>query len=261
MGALGTPGGEFRLIADPSSLDGELIRFVLDHYQIFYQQLPRGVLLARASTASHRRPPSAALLFNETVALSHPAEVVNYFESQMPAPKRLVPVRQTEAADLENHWKLYYHTFNAAVCGWLYAHLIPQKAALLEAFNRQVQTPEKLATTLLFPLIGKRLEKRHRLEPGRAEEALGIIRKGYDRLDRRLEDGRRFLLGERISLADIVFAVLAAPTVLPDGFQGPNPRGTQVPPKMQHVVKEFRERPAGQLALRLYQSHGQGQER
>jgi len=252
MGILGNPGGAFQLIADPSSLDGELMARLLDHYLIAYHRQPRGVLLARGSAAARARPGGAALLYNDAVALAHPAEVVYHFESQMPEQQRLLPQQPQEVRELESHWKLYYHAFNEAVCAWLYAHLLPQRSALVEALTRHAGAPEKLAVQLAYPMIASRLRKRHQIGPGKAEEVLGVIRKGYDRIDRRLQDGRHFLLGERMGLADLLFAVMAAPTVLPEEFTGPNPRGAQVPPKMQQIVRELRSRPAGQLVLRLY---------
>jgi glutathione S-transferase len=76
-------------------------------------------------------------------------------------------------------------------------------------------------------------------------------------VDERIADGRQYLLGEHFSLSDMAFAVAAAPVVFPDTYGGGGtlPPLEDAPAELQSVVKEMRERPSGQMALRIYREH------
>ena len=67
-----------------------------------------------------------------------------------------------------------------------------------------------------------------------------------------LADGRRYLCGDRFTAADLTFAALASPVLLPDGHPVIRTAWARVPPAMQAEITAFRETPAGEFALRLY---------
>jgi glutathione S-transferase len=58
-------------------------------------------------------------------------------------------------------------------------------------------------------------------------------------------------VGDRFSAADLTFAALAAPMVLPTEHPFPLPVAL-LSPSMHALVREFREHPAGAFALRVY---------
>jgi glutathione S-transferase len=63
---------------------------------------------------------------------------------------------------------------------------------------------------------------------------------------------KNFLVGNRLTLSDVAFAVVAAPMVLPPAYGGPLPSFDQMPPPMQAAIMEMRGRPAGAFALQVY---------
>ena len=60
-----------------------------------------------------------------------------------------------------------------------------------------------------------------------------------------LADGRKYLVGDRLTLADLAFATSGAPMVLADGYGGHLPTIDKVPPEMKPVMTALRARPAG----------------
>jgi glutathione S-transferase len=68
----------------------------------------------------------------------------------------------------------------------------------------------------------------------------------------RLGDGRKYLLGEMFSAADITFAALAAPVINPPEFSSLMPALEEAPQELATIINEFRLTPAGAFALRLY---------
>ena len=76
-------------------------------------------------------------------------------------------------------------------------------------------------------------------------------------MDALLADGRRYLLENAISFADITFASLAALAVLPPEYAGRSLTGRRLAiedldPDWRAEVEALRRRPAGEFVLRLY---------
>lgn len=85
-----------------------------------------------------------------------------------------------------------------------------------------------------------------------ASAALARIDEVFDEIAERLSDGRRYLLGERFTAADLTFAALAAPVLLPARYGSPLPPPEAMPPGLAREVERLRAHPAGAFADRLY---------
>jgi glutathione S-transferase len=68
----------------------------------------------------------------------------------------------------------------------------------------------------------------------------------------RLADGRPFLLGERFTAADLTFAALSAPMLLPGRYGSPLPPPEAMPARAADHILRLRSHPAGVFADRLY---------
>jgi glutathione S-transferase len=74
----------------------------------------------------------------------------------------------------------------------------------------------------------------------------------FDAVAERLSDGRRHLIGDRFSAADLTFAALAAPAVCPPVYGTPLPQPEDMHEAFAAAVLRWRAHPAGAFALRMF---------
>jgi glutathione S-transferase len=111
---------------------------------------------------------------------------------------------------------------------------------------------ERRAVPVGFGMVAMVIDRYLKITPESAATSLRITREVFDSVAERLSDGRSFLLGERFSAADLTFASLAAPVVVPPEYGVPLPQPDELPARMADVVRELRAHPAGQFALQMY---------
>jgi glutathione S-transferase len=68
-------------------------------------------------------------------------------------------------------------------------------------------------------------------------------------------DGRPYLCGDCFTAADLTFAALSAPLIVPPIYGTPLPPPEILPPAMAALVGRAREHPAGRYALTLFAEH------
>ena len=74
-------------------------------------------------------------------------------------------------------------------------------------------------------------------------------------VEARLADGRRYLCGDRFSAADLTFAALAAPLVVPPQYEQRFVALSSVGSAMRSEVDGWRDTRAGAFALELYREN------
>jgi glutathione S-transferase len=124
---------------------------------------------------------------------------------------------------------------------------------MIRPLSEGVPPFERRAVESAYPVFAGLLRLLLQLSLDKAQQAAAQIRDIFDSVDARLADGRRFLVGDRLTLSDLAFSVAAAPVVLPASYGGPIPSFDQMPPEVRALVTEMRGHPAGAFALRIYQ--------
>jgi glutathione S-transferase len=137
-----------------------------------------------------------------------------------------------------------------------YYHLLPHKEIMVGPLSEGAPQFQVAAVRNAYPVFAGLLRLLLQLTAENASKALDVIRSSMKEVDERISDGRRYLLGDHFTLSDMTFAVNAAPAVWPDEYGGSLPAFSDTPPFMQTAIKEIREHPSGQLALRIYREHG-----
>jgi glutathione S-transferase len=114
---------------------------------------------------------------------------------------------------------------------------------------------EALALKATRPIAVRVLERQLKIDDAGIERSRLVIEDTFDRIAKHLADGRRYLIGDAFSVADLTFASLAAPILLPDKHPTKMPTLGEYGDATRAQITKWRETPAGELGMRLYRDH------
>ena len=134
----------------------------------------------------------------------------------------------------------------------VYFHLVRRRSLALDAIEPGVGGIQRLVLRTGFPFFRFMMRRGMNISPASAERSLDYARQVFHAVDERLADGREFLVGDVFTAADLTFASLAAPVLLPSQYGAPLPGIDEIPPEVVELVESFRATAAGAHALRVY---------
>jgi len=133
---------------------------------------------------------------------------------------------------------------------WVYSFVLPDRGILREIAAQGVPAWELRWLMFGLPLARALMRRGMRIYPPQVARSLATLHETFDKIGERLADGRRFLVGDRLTAADITFASLAAPVVMPEQY--PSPAIERFPHKIQDEIRWFQAHAAGRFVARLY---------
>ncbi len=154
-----------------------------------------------------------------------------------------------EVAELEQHLhdELGPHTRRAA-----YGLFFDQPHLLAAVANHNVDRVQAGLFNASYPLVKRGLQKALGIDARRVQRSVDKTWRELETLSERLSDGRPYLLGDRFTAADLAFASLAAPAVLPPEYSAWLPPIEDLPSDIRERTLAMRETKAGALAMRLF---------
>jgi glutathione S-transferase len=135
---------------------------------------------------------------------------------------------------------------------WMYNALRGQRDIAIAYGCTGVPAWQRRALPFAYPLAARIIDRYLDVTPATAAGSEAEVRATFDDVAERLDDGRPYLCGERFSAADLAFASLAAPVLMPPEYGVPLPQPEELPAAMAATVRELREHPAGAHALKMF---------
>lgn len=136
----------------------------------------------------------------------------------------------------------------------VYFHLLPHKKTLYPVAVDGAPLWERALVFLLYPLWRRLMARGLDLSPAPVAEAPARIREACDLIEGELSSrGTRFIGGDYPNAVDVTFAALMAPVVFPQRYGATLPPFEALPAELQAFIEEMRLRPAGALALEIYE--------
>lgn len=196
---------------------------------------------------------SVPVLIAPDAVLTDSPDIVRYADGRGRRP--LLPTAAAHRSDALELEKYLDRELGPHARRWAYAELLGSVAVLNRCVASGVAPVERSLTAAVMTVARPVIRRGFRITPESAARSLGRVREVFDRVGDRLADGRRFLVEGGFGAADLTFAALASPVLLPPEFGGAVPALAEVPAPMRAEVERCRATPAGRFALRLYAEH------
>ncbi|HEY5923058.1 MAG TPA: glutathione S-transferase [Kofleriaceae bacterium] len=236
-----------KLITIPFSHYCEKARWALDRVGVAYEERGHLPLFHYFDSLRAARNRTVPVLVDGKTVIKDSTDIIAWADAQRPG--SLIPIAGAQNLlaiedDLDNH-------FGPHTRRWGYFHLLPNRATD-QYITVGVPRWQKSLLGLVRPLAVRFLKRGLKIDEAGVERSRKKIEDTFDRVEQIMGDGRRYFAGDRFTVADLTFAALAAPIVLPPNHPvqtfGPELFGDEA----RAQINAWRDRPAGQFALRLY---------
>jgi glutathione S-transferase len=243
-----------RLITVAFSHYCEKARWALDHARLAYVEDRHLPLLHWAATYRAGGGRTVPVLVTDDGVLRDSSDIVRWADEHATPDKRLLPDdgRARRACDaLEDEFD---KRLGPAVRRFGYFHAFSDRRIIFALARRAGPAWQFALLRLTFPAVRTFMLRALEIDARSVEAAHGVWGRIFDDVARRLQDGRRYLLGDRFTAADLTFAALSAPLVVPEEHPFPVP-AERFPASAHRTWRAMQEHPAGMFVARLYRDH------
>ncbi len=174
-------------------------------------------------------------------------------DAKTPPDRRLFGNTEVQRNENIGHIDHFFSLLLLQVRRYVYFHLLPHRKVLYPVATQGAPLWERSFVALLYPIWRWLMGKGWDLSPSLVEAAPSDIGEAFSYVERLLADGRRFIGGDRPGAADIVFAALVSPLILPPNFGARLPKLERLPEPLHKLAVACRERRAGRLVLEIYE--------
>jgi len=242
-----------QLITIPFSHYCEKARWALDRCGVAFDEqghLPLVHWLPARRAGGGRTVP---VLVAEGGVVADSTDIVRWADARRPG--TLLPAEPALRAEVDRIEDDLDERFGPHARRWAYHQVLGDRSLVMAMGARGVPGWERRALPAIRPLAALALRRLLRIDDAGVERSRQRIDETFAAIGDRLADGRRYLVGDRFTAADLTFAALAAPVVLPDRHPFPMPPVDRFPAATRDQIARWREHPAGAFARRIYLDH------
>lgn len=240
------------LITIPISHYCEKARWALDRAGIAYQERAHlQVLHWIPVTRAGGKKTAPVLVWGDRV-FADSADIVEEASAKGPPDRGLFPGDPTTATEIRALQRDFDARLGPEGRRWMYNALRGHRDIAISYGCTGVPAWQRRALPFAYPVAARIIDRYLDVTPATAARSEEEVREVFDGVARRLSDGRPYLCGEHFSAADLTFASLAAPMLMPPEYGVPLPQPEALPVAMAATVRELRAHPAGAYALRMF---------
>lgn len=246
-----------RLLTIPISHYCERARWALEHAGLEYEEEQHLQMFharhARRLTGGSTSLP--VLVTNDGQVLPDSRDILRFADEHRIRGTSLYPATATERDEVQALEDEYAGRLGVEGRRLMYFHFLDWGRPALHYNAAKAPGWERWTLRVGFPVASSLLRRYLNVGEETATRAHARVLEVFDGVAERLGDGRRYLVGEHFTAADLTFAALAAAVVVPEAYGVELPQPPDLPPSIRTLVEGFREHPAGAYALRIFRDH------
>jgi glutathione S-transferase len=240
------------LVTIPISHFCEKARWALDRAAVPYVERRHMQIVHQFAARMAGGGRTAPVLRTPDGVFAQSREIMLYADTHLPEPARLYPADAAVRADVLALEQRFDAVLGVEGRRWLY-HEVFKDPKPFASYNLEgVPRWERLAFPFVLAPAKLYINRHLDIDEATVSRALARVDEELDAVAALLSDGRRHLAGDRFSAADLTFAALSAPLIVPVEYGTPLPQPDDMPERMAARVRAWREHPAGRFATRMF---------
>ncbi len=224
----------------------EKARWALKRSGIEFDEEAHAPMLHWAFTLPRTGTRTAPILVTDDVKLTDSKDILVYCDRGLPEGRRLFPADPNTRREVFELSDRFDAELGPAVRRFAYSYLVDSPELFTRFATHRVPTTEALFVKAFGGVLRGLLRKAFRIRAGVSERMFEKVSALFSEVTERLADGRRYLVGDRFSAADLTFASLSMPCL-----RFGEEVSTSIPPALADHIRRLRETPAGAFAKRL----------
>jgi glutathione S-transferase len=241
-----------RLITIPISHYCEKARWALDRAGMAYREERHIQGIHRLAARRAGGGDTVPVLVTPDGTLGESEEIISWVDRHLEADDRLFPVETGEREEVLRLSRRFDGDLGVHGRRLVYVHMMGARKLALAYNNQGVPRWEDLLLRSAWPAMSGFVARELGIRPGIETADEGIVWREFDFAAEQLAQNGPFLIGERFTAADLTFAALSAPVIVPPAYGVELPQPEAQPPALAALVTRAREHPAGRYALMLF---------
>ena len=181
--------------------------------------------------------------------------LLEYIDARARDGDKLYPLDPARHAEVDSLVHRFYEELAVTVRLYAYANMLPNRKVTGALMTFRVPWWEAALVRTFYPLQAWAMRKGLGITAASTEKARQDILSAFETISKTLQPGQRYLVGDKLTAADLTFAAATAPILLPPEYGAPFPKFSDLPPQMQATCLAVQQTPAGQLALNIYRDY------
>ena len=233
----------------------EKARWALDRAQVPYTEEAHAPLVHFWGTKRRGGSSTPLLRLADGRLLRESSDIVQYADAQRPG--SLLPTEHR--AEIDALIRRFDDELGPAVRRIVYYTLFEAGEAMAPLIRDSTTGLTRAAAPLLGMLLPPLIKRSLKIDAKGVARSRAKLEPLLSDIEAMLADGRRFLVGDRFTAADLTFAALYSPILVPP--EQPVTSRTVLPPSLIRLRDEALARPAGQFAARIYREEREERDR
>jgi glutathione S-transferase len=239
-----------RLISLALSPYNDFARWSLDRAGIDYEEDRKPLVLHTIASRRVGGKGTTPVLVTEEETVADSAEIAEWADAHSSDPGALYPDAQRE--EIRGLVKHFADDLGTQVRPLFWSALIEDLPLANRLWSQGLSERGARAQPWVLRLTKPVIKRSLNVKKNTVETTVPRIREIFDEAAARLESNPH-LVGRKITAADLSFAAMAAPALMPDaGHPTDYPEPSELSEPVANAMREFRTHPAGEYALRMY---------